>query len=410
MKITLLCGVFPPEPVVSAQTLSSIARELTNRGHQVVVIAPIPSRPGGKIYPGYKNKLFSKEKSQVGYALVRSFSWPSSKSSFISRFKENFVFGLSAALYMLFMPKADVIYALTWPIFATGLMSLVARFRGIPYILRVADLYPESIVIQKRLGPNAWPVKLMRAIDKWIASGAKHVSVLTSYFAQVYINDRKIAPEKVSTIPDWAIGDLDDVGIDAVKSIRDQFDITNDDFVAAYGGNIGIAAGVDTLVKASALIDHVRVLIAGDGSELSACRDLANKIAPRQVSFYSPWPKEKTMPLYHTADVLVLPTYGEQSIASIPSKLIRYMLSSRAIIAAGLPGTELWKVMEESGCGWIIPPDDPQALAEAIVEARKAGAAERARRGICGRDYAQQNLTEGNNLPKIIRIIESVLD
>lgn len=406
MKITLVCSIFPPEPFVAAQTAFSLARELSSIGHQVVVITSFPNHPGGKFYPGYKNRLYSREMSQDGFEIVRCLTAPSSKSAFLSRFIENMVFGISSAAYLLFMPRVDIIHSDTWPIFATGLMSLVARVRRIPYVVRVVDLYPESIILQKRLRNDHWAVKLMSQIDQWIAHGAEHVVVLTSSFAQVYRNDRKIPPEKISIIPDWVEGDLDCVDIDEVKEIRRQFQIADEDFLAAYGGNIGVAAGVDTLIKACASIDDVKTLIAGGGSELPKCQELASLIAQDKVSFYSPWPKEKTMALYQSADVLVLPTHGEQSIASIPSKVIRYMLSGRPIIAAGLPETELCQIIKESGCGWLIPPDDPDALAQALLEAKRAGISERERRGRVGREYALKNLTSETNLPKVVHIIE----
>jgi glycosyltransferase involved in cell wall biosynthesis len=83
------------------------------------------------------------------------------------------------------------------------------------------------------------------------------------------------------------------------------------------------------------------------------------------------------------------------------------MLSGRAVIAAGLPDTELWYLIEKSGCGWLVPPDDPQALSQAIMEARNAGAAELNRRGEAGRAYALKNWSAANNLSQLINIVEN---
>ncbi len=390
---------------MAAQTAFSMAKGLTAAGHQVTVITAFPSHPGGMLYPGYRNRLFSREKSEWGFEVIRCFTVPSSKSTFLSRFLENIGFGISASARLLFMPKADMIHSDVWPVFATGLVSLVAHVRRIPYSVRVVDLYPESIVSQGRLGRDHRAIRLMRRIDQWIARGAHHVIVLTDSFAQVYEHDRGIPPEKISVIPDWVEEDLDCVDAREAQEIRRRFGVADNEFLAAYGGNVSVAAGVDTLVKACATADGVRCLIAGGGSELPRCQELAEQIAPEKVCFYSPWPKEKTMALYQAADVLVLPTHGAQSTASIPSKLIRYMLSGRAIVAAGLPGTELSNVMEKSGCGWIIPPDDAEAMARAILEVKRAGAAERDRRGRAGREYALKNLTAQTNLPKVISIL-----
>ena len=406
MKIILLCSIFPPEPYVAAQTAFSMAKRFSAIGHQVTVVTSFPNHPGGKFYPGYKNKLISNEKSQFCFEIVRCLTAISSKSTFLSRFIENIVFGISAAAYLLYIPRPDIIHSDTWPVFATGLMSIVARLRKIPYIVRVVDLYPESIVSQNRIGQPHWMIKMMRCMDQWIAHGAFHVVVLTKSFSEVYQKDRKIPTEKITVIPDWVDGDLECVNIDEVEEIRQQFNIADDDFLVAYGGNIGIAAGVDKLINACSLIEEVRVLIAGGGSELQACRELANRIAPDRIFFYYPWPKEKTMALHQAADVLLLPTQGMQTIASIPSKIIRYMLSARPIIAAGLPETELSNLIEESGCGWLIPPDDPEALAQAILESKGVGKNERDLRGQAGREYALEHLTAEINLPKVIKIIE----
>ncbi len=104
--------------------------------------------------------------------VVRCFSWSSSTSTVISRFIENIVFGLSSAFYLLFSPHIQVIHSNTWPIIASGLMSLVARMRRIPYVVRVVDLYPESIASQKRSGIGRVVIGAMRGIDRWIANGA----------------------------------------------------------------------------------------------------------------------------------------------------------------------------------------------------------------------------------------------
>ena len=116
------------------------------------------------------------------------------------------------------------------------------------------------------------------------------------------------------------------------------------------------------------------------------------------------------MAFHQAADVLILPTSGTQSVASIPSKLIRYMLSGRPIIAACLPGTELFNIINLSQCGWVIPPDDQEALAKAIQESKRVGANERDQRGMAGREYALKNLTADTNLPKLVKIIEEISD
>ena len=135
MNIIVLTSIFKPEPIVGAQTALSIARELASRGHKVTVVTSFPSRPAGKLYAGYKRRLYQKEQDPSGFEIVRCFSVPSSKSTLLSRFVENISFGFTAALYLLFLRQVDIVYSNTWFIFASGFMSLTMRIRRIPYVI-----------------------------------------------------------------------------------------------------------------------------------------------------------------------------------------------------------------------------------------------------------------------------------
>jgi glycosyltransferase involved in cell wall biosynthesis len=64
--------------------------------------------------------------------------------------------------------------------------------------------------------------------------------------------------------------------------------------------------------------------------------------------------------------------------------------------------------MKASQCGWVIPPDDPQALAQALFKARSISVEERDWHGMHGREYALKNLTEEINLPKVVSILERI--
>lgn len=400
--------VFPPEPVVSARTSQDIAAGLAGCGYEVKVVAPYPSRPGGRIYRNYRRRLISRSAHSSGYTIARTFSIPSAKSTRSSRFVENISFGISSAAYLLFARRPNVIYANSWPVFASGLLSLVAGLRRIPYVVVVQDMYPESYYEQGRGDRKSRSYRLMRWIDQQVAKRAAHVVVLSEAFARTYREDRGVPASRISVIPNWAeksanLGDPSTRDGEA-QSLRRSAGIPADAFAVAYGGNIGVAAGVESLIHALNELEDVYGLIAGEGSSLPSCRVIGQGNA--RVRFITPWPAEQTVPLYRAANVLVLPTQGSQSLNSVPSKLIHYMLSGRPVIAAGLPGSELVNIIETSGCGWVVPPDQPQALAEKIRQIRQLPREELRQRGEAGRRYALANFTSQTCLPKIIHIIE----
>ena len=69
----------------------------------------------------------------------------------------------------------------------------------------------------------------------------------------------------------------------------------------------------------------------------------------------------------------------------VPSKLYGILAAGRPFIAATEPGAEPALIAEEHGCGTAIPPDDPQALASAILGLSEMSFDDRAAMGRRGR-------------------------
>lgn len=382
---------------------------MSSKGHSVTVITSFPSRPSGVRYPGYSKRFFQIERGSEGYKLIRCFSVHSRKSSVISRSAENISFGLFSSIIMILLSRPDVIYSNTWPIFAAALLSLVAKLRRIPLILSIQDLYPESLIAQGRTINNSRPARLIRCIDSIIARQSSHVIVISEGFAAIYRKQRRIPVDRLSVVPNWADSSAIDVSI-SNNQFRRRVGVAESEFLLAYGGNIGMAAGIETLIEAARYLathKQVRLLFAGEGSHLHICRDLAKRLPERRIVFHSPWEPEETSEVLRAADLLVLPTRGGQSLASVPSKLIYYMLAARPILALALKGSDVAGIVERARCGWVVEPDQPHLLVTQIKNVYALSREELNARGQAGRDYALKNLTKEICLPRVIDILET---
>ncbi len=410
MKISIVTAAFPPEPIVSAQTSAQIAAALQEQKHSVTVITNFPNRPAGILFSGYKRTLLAAEADPQGFVTVRCFSIFSRASSLFSRWLENISFGITSSLVLLFSLRPDVVYLNTWPIFATGLSSLVCKFRRIPFVVHVKDVYPESLHTQGRLKPDQGLYKLLLFIDRWVALHANSLIVLSESFARGYTQVRNISPSKIHILPDWidshstvALGNVD---------YRLETGIPPEAFVLVYGGNIGVAAGVGTIIEALRRVNSNReivLVIAGSGSQLAVCQNLASSLTKVRVIFISPWDSKDTFSVLSAADVLILPTQGSQSLSSVPSKLLSYLLAGRPVLAAVLPESDTARVINVSDCGWVIHPNDIEGLARKIEELISLPRLALDTMGFAGRRYAMQNFSPENVLPKVIGIIEKAL-
>jgi colanic acid biosynthesis glycosyl transferase WcaI len=402
--------------MVSGQTSSQIAEALAKKGYQVKVIAPFPNRPTGQVYNGYQRKLFGmSDDGEAGCNITRCWSTFSSKSNTLSRFLENISFGIFSSITLLFAAKPDVIYSNSWPIFATGLISLVAKVKGVPIIISIQDVYPDSLVIQNRLSDRSVLTKILKKVDVAIANASNHLIVISSQFSDIYRNERNVIDSKISIIPNWLKKDssfISDADQQNIKiNYRVKYRIPSNDFIVMYGGNVGVAAGVEIVIRAfeslSKTSDRVWLLVAGGGSQLEECQKIVRDSKIARVVFHHPWFKEETAEVLNIANLMVLPTMGKQSLVSVPSKLISYMLSGKAILSTALPHSELADVIDKSSCGWHIEPENPHILAEEILRISKLPSSDLLACGESGRKYALENSTDEVCIPKVINLIES---
>lgn len=409
LRVALVSAVFPPEFTYSARTTGNIAERLAADGHEVTVYASFPSKPAGRLFSGVRRKLYAATRER-GYKLVRCFSLLAPQSRILSRFAENMSFGLISALRLLVAKKPDVIYSNTWPIFATAMVAGVARLRRIPLVISVQDVYPECLSIQGRISETSLVARVLRKIDRWNAHSAKEIIVLSDRFREVYQHSREVPASRLHVVQNW--GEQSNIVIDDAvgRAYRQSKGIPANAFVVAYAGNIGPAAGVEGLVEAFARVqahEGLYLLIAGSGARLKPVQAMAQRLKCSRIIFHTPWREEETSAVLGSADVLLLPTIGTQSLVSVPSKIISCFLAGRPVIAGVLRRSETACIVREASAGWVVEPENPAALANAFLQAATANRDQLRRMGEQAREYAAQNLSRESNLPRVLRLLYS---
>jgi colanic acid biosynthesis glycosyl transferase WcaI len=407
MKVLIVSAVFPPETVVTAHTSFQIADELFRHGHQVTVLAPFPSRPDGELFKGYRRSLYRTE--NMGFSVIRCFSFLSRKSTMGSRLSENIGFAITSSVRILFAPRPDIIYMNSWVVFGSSLASAAAWLRGIPVAMSIQDAYPELLSQQKRIGPQSLLFRILRGLDTRIARSAKALIVISDRFRETYTLDRGVPADRIHVLQNWGEASSIDVDARGAYVLRQKYGIADHAIFAVYLGNIGAASGVETVIEAFEFLwndENICMLIAGAGSRLRACQELVEKKALQdRVFFYTSWPKKDMGAILGAADVLLLPTQGEQSLVSVPSKLISYMLAGRPILAMVLGNSETAGLIAAAKAGWVIPPEDPVGAASALKVIAASPREDLRAAGVRGLDYALCHLTREANLPKMIHLL-----
>lgn len=123
--------------------------------------------------------------------------------------------------------------------------------------------------------------------------------------------------------------------------------------------------GVDVLLDAFALVHSpCRLVIIGDGTETDALKAQCTELdLDERVTFIElPWNKPAADRMW-AYDLFVLPSRVE----GFPVTVAEAMLAGLAVVATDVGSVREAVVPGETG--WIVPPEDPQALASAIEEA-----------------------------------------
>jgi glycosyltransferase involved in cell wall biosynthesis len=137
-------------------------------------------------------------------------------------------------------------------------------------------------------------------------------------------------------------------------------------------------------------IDDVRFILIGDGPEKLKLIEMATQKNLPNIDFQAGVPKTEVMDrlaradalLFHLNDMPVL-RFGVSS-----NKLFDYMAAARPVIFACAAGNN---PIAEAGSGLTIPPESPEAMANAILELKNMPLRERVSMGIAGRAYVEEN-------------------
>ena len=102
MKILFITDNFPPEVNAPATRTYEHAKEwVKNNNVEVTILTCAPNFPHGKVYDGYKNKLYQVEYKD-GIKIIRVWSYITSNSGFLKRVLDYISFALSAFVVGLF--------------------------------------------------------------------------------------------------------------------------------------------------------------------------------------------------------------------------------------------------------------------------------------------------------------------
>ncbi|WPR77819.1 glycosyltransferase family 4 protein [Algoriphagus sp. NG3] len=355
MRILFLTDNFPPEVNAPANRTYEHCREWVKQGVEVTVITGVPNFPKGKVYPGYKNKLFQKEVVD-GIIVIRVWTYITANKGFFRRLLDYMSFGLASFWAGLFV-KTDIIIATSPQFFTAVSGSVLAFFRRKKWVMEVRDLWPESIVAVGAMKKN-W---LIRLFEKWeiaLYRSAYHIIVVTDTF-KTRISDRGISMDKISVFKNGVDLQLFTPG-EKPADLLDKYDLKGK-FIFGYIGTHGMAHGLDFILKCAIELQQTQkdsfFLFLGDGAEKQNLIAQAEGLELKNVLFLDSKPKAEAIAHLKLVDVALVNLRKSTTFQTvIPSKMFE-AAALRKPILLGLQG-ESQELIENFGAGISFLPED----------------------------------------------------
>jgi colanic acid biosynthesis glycosyl transferase WcaI len=349
--------------------VAEMAEHLAQHGHTVTVLTGWPSHPAGTLYPSWKSSFRQVENKPEGYRVVRCGHSLLPRSGILARMWYYFTFAVSTLLVGMGMGKVDAVLNLSTPIFGSWSAWLLSRIKGAGFVYTIFDLHPES-AYHAGLVRAGLAYRVLKHLDTCLCCFSDRIVTLSEPLSQA-IQDRGITSADIRIIPFW----LDEKKIrpsSRDNSWRQARGISIDTFVCLYAGTVGYISGAEILVRVAQRLrqkGNVLILVVGEGPAKDNVRKEAEDRKLPNIRFLPFQPAEVLSDVQATAEVGMVSLLPEAGRTSIPSKVLGYMAAGRAVIASVADTSGTASMLREGDCGWVVPPEDDQAMAEAIIEA-----------------------------------------
>lgn len=198
-----------------------------------------------------------------------------------------------------------------------------------------------------------------------LLSALTHQMVAVSPAVEDYLLKHIRLPRSKVTLINNGVVEMAPPAANQVNALREKLDLAPEHFVIGTVGRLhDHHKRVSDLIRALATLlptcPEARLLIVGRGPDEGALRELADRLGiAAQVRFagYQPEPQS----CYALMDVFALASAME----AFGLVLVEAMYAGLPVVATRVGGIP--SIVDEGGSGLLVPPGQPQALAEAIL-------------------------------------------
>ena len=295
--------------------------------------------------------------------------------------------------------RPDIIWGISTPLTAAWAAAQVARWRRVPWVFEVQDLWP-SFPIAMGAVPTAWARNRLFAMERGLYQSAAHIVALSPDMSR-YVAGTGVAPTKITTILNGTDLDLATCATpETVATLRRKYGLEGKR-VVLYAGTFGRANDIETLAAAAEIVaaqlPDVVWLFLGQGYHESLLRAAAARCPT--IRLVGGQPRHEVFSWFRLAEVSVVSFLGLPVLdANSPAKLYDSLAVGTPVVVTNRGWTKT--LVETHDCGWFVPAGQPTLLAQQLanlldenVKSRLVAAGERGKL-LAEREFDRQQFAQ----------------
>jgi colanic acid biosynthesis glycosyl transferase WcaI len=344
VRVLFLNQTYRPDPVATSQYLARWAEHLAREGHEVTVLT------GRRAYHNARVRHAARE-TLDGVRILRMGGGGGAQAGKLRRVLGFARFLLAALVHATFLPRPDVVVALTSPPLVSVVAALIARLHGARLLAWVMDIHPDAAIAAGLIYRDGVTARVARRLARWSLRRADRIVTLDRHMWQRLV-DLGVARDRIEVVPLWMQSDIafDAEGRDAVRWTRGW----DDKFVVMCAGNHGACHPAETLLAAAAELRGEKAILfcwVGGGAQWPELRARAVPPAGRNISLIDYVPRAELAALLSAADLHVV-VMGEPFTGLLhPCKVYNLLAVQRPFLYIGPPEGPVADLIREAQLG-----------------------------------------------------------
>ena len=362
-----------------------LGKELARRGHSVSLIAASfdhVQQVETRLEPGESWKLESVESVQFLWLRTPAYSGNGGRRMLnMAAFATRLWWPSTTEA----LPRPDVIIGSSPTLFAARAALALAKRWHVPFVLEVRDLWPQTLVDLGKVRDHHPVVIALEQIERKLYREAAEILALLPNAANHMVK-RGASLDKITWLPN---------GVNIANAPQPIPPRDRGILQVTYAGTHGLANGLDTLLDTAAHLQHqgvadIRFRLIGDGPDKPRLMQRASANNLANVCFEAPVAKAAIFGALSESDIFVATLRNAPLFRHgiSPNKLYDYMAAARPVV---LSADTAGDPIRQSGCGFVVPPESPTALGDALLKLRAMEAEHRWQMGMAGRRFVERH-------------------